>query len=296
MEQPFAMQPVIIIPGILLPFPSDPNPTPRRSPRTTMTPPPDTLDQIRRWVHSLRPSGEDCAAAEPSASRAVAIDDPQLLDALCELVDNLAGPTHRAADNTDLASAGPAFAVEELVERLTGAMDERLDALATRIVDGVTGELFRPLQSELQSLAQFSQSFQSQADSLLETLQGAGAAGGCRDSAQGDGEGVELSIASLMQPAGDAAEEIERLRDELASARREIEDLRQQNEDLASQVARHQVTESGQATSLNFDAESLSWEERKERILAQLEADDLLAEQEAEAGMPAEQRLEVQRI
>lgn len=60
----------------------------------------------------------------------------------------------------------------------------------------------------------------------------------------------------------------------LEKAKLEIDDLRNQNADLATQVARQQVVESGSSPDAQFDQESLSWEERKQLIIRQLESDE----------------------
>ncbi len=263
-----------------------------------MTQPPDSMEMIRRWVDSVRQAGMASADREDRRLENAVVSDPEILDALCDLLA-AAESDHRGDERPAGASRRGADAgAEGLVEAITQALDAKLDALATRVIDGVAEALLHPLVSEVQNLAQCSQATEGQPNGLLDALRASRHADGREDGTEDEGRADSSAIAALLQfqGEGDGAETIRHLTHQLELARREIDDLKQQNEDLASQVAKHQVNETGHAANLSFDAESLSWEERKERILAQLEADDLLAQQEAEAGMPAEQRLEVQRI
>ncbi len=57
----------------------------------------------------------------------------------------------------------------------------------------------------------------------------------------------------------------------LESCTQEIQDLQEQNSDLAQQLAKQQVISSGHTPHVNFDQQSLSWEDRKKLIMRQLE-------------------------
>jgi DNA repair exonuclease SbcCD ATPase subunit len=80
------------------------------------------------------------------------------------------------------------------------------------------------------------------------------------------------------------------LRSQLLDARREAVELRMQNTDLADQVARIQTH--GAANGVEFSLnEPLSWEERKRRLLEQLEAED-----NQENGVTEEDRNKIESI
>ncbi len=66
---------------------------------------------------------------------------------------------------------------------------------------------------------------------------------------------------------------IDEMRGRLTHTEQELHDLREQNSDLAAQLAKHQVVSSGHTPHVNFDQQSLSWEERKKLIMRQLEED-----------------------
>src|SRR5690606_38342833 len=70
-------------------------------------------------------------------------------------------------------------------------------------------------------------------------------------------------------------------------------DLKGQNFDLASQVAKHQVMSSGSSLHLSFDATTLSWEERKQLIMRQLE-EESAEDDGASNGSP--QRLDIEQV
>lgn len=84
--------------------------------------------------------------------------------------------------------------------------------------------------------------------------------------------------ASQSNPSSDNADQanewaaqLDDLEQQLVTAQEELTDLRSQNSDLASQLAKKQVSNSGNKPHVQFDQEALSWEERKQLILQQLE-------------------------
>lgn len=84
----------------------------------------------------------------------------------------------------------------------------------------------------------------------------------------------ELSLNRDETPGVLAPEQLEKLDEleqEVYNKQLEILDLRSQNSDLASQIAKYQVVASGTAPHVSFNQESLSWEERKQLIMQQLE-------------------------
>ena len=87
---------------------------------------------------------------------------------------------------------------------------------------------------------------------------------------------------------------IAELESRLANAGQELSDLKNQNFDLASQVAKHQVLSSGHSPQVNFDSSALTWEERKQLIMRQLE--DELAEDGRNDSTDATGRLEIEKV
>ena len=87
-------------------------------------------------------------------------------------------------------------------------------------------------------------------------------------------------------------ERLRQLEDELESRQLELQDLRSQNSDLAAQLARQQVLQSTSASNQSVNQESLTWEERKQLILRQLDDED--EDQSSEAVVA--KRLEVDQI
>ncbi len=86
----------------------------------------------------------------------------------------------------------------------------------------------------------------------------------------------ELLSARAATATSDACsnqDEIENLEQKLYDQQLELLDLRAQNSDLASQVAKYQMTATSTAPHVSFNQESLSWEERKQLIMQQLDAD-----------------------
>ncbi len=67
------------------------------------------------------------------------------------------------------------------------------------------------------------------------------------------------------------AETIAELHEDVSSLEQQVHDLHQQNSDLAAQIAKQQVLSSGHSPHVSFQQESLSWEERKQLIMQQLE-------------------------
>ncbi len=94
----------------------------------------------------------------------------------------------------------------------------------------------------------------------------------------------ELLVAEQAQADSSNDADVEELQ-------RELEDLRSQNADLAAQVARHQVEGQSSKPHLPFDQETLSWEERKQLIMRQLESEDAEPEQLSE-----DTRLEIEQV
>lgn len=81
----------------------------------------------------------------------------------------------------------------------------------------------------------------------------------------------------------------------LEAAELEIQDLLEQNSDLASQLAKQQVSSSGHTPHVNFD-QSLSWEERKKLILRQLENESADSPNEDGSDVASQNRMEIQQI
>ncbi len=81
----------------------------------------------------------------------------------------------------------------------------------------------------------------------------------------------------------------------LEAAELEILDLLEQNSDLASQLAKQQVSSSGHTPHVNFD-QSLSWEERKKLILHQLENESANSPSEVGSDIASQNRIEIQQI
>lgn len=98
---------------------------------------------------------------------------------------------------------------------------------------------------------------------------------------QPEDDKVEL-LSSLVEQAEDQNAELrhrnEELSLELAQRMSEIEDLKEQSGDLAAQLAKSNV-KSGVAKEQSGTADALSWEERKELIMQQMEDDSFDAEQ-----------------
>jgi len=86
-------------------------------------------------------------------------------------------------------------------------------------------------------------------------------------------EGESSSLGSQAVPD---AEELRQLRKELEEAWRSNEDLRQDNESLTAQLAQANASQTIQS-NIGVD-ESLSWEDRKAVIMAQMEADSFDAD------------------
>jgi hypothetical protein len=77
--------------------------------------------------------------------------------------------------------------------------------------------------------------------------------------------------------SGDSAAEIERLRDQVIDLQALVADLEQQNSDLASQLATRCV-ESSISNVHSHSNETLTWEERKQLMLREMEAESFDAE------------------
>ncbi|MCC7333686.1 MAG: hypothetical protein IT422_01230 [Pirellulaceae bacterium] len=109
----------------------------------------------------------------------------------------------------------------------------------------------------------------------------------------------ELSDAPQRCSPTDSEARIAELEARLMTAEQELSDLKDQNFDLASQVAKHQVQSSGHSPHINFDASTLSWEERKQLFLRQLEDEsdeNDCNESATDAAQAATQRLEMKKV
>lgn len=109
----------------------------------------------------------------------------------------------------------------------------------------------------------------------------------------------ELSDEPIRFSSADSEALVADLEARLAAAEQELSDLKGQNFDLASQVAKHQVLSSGHSPHINFDASALSWEERKQLILRQLEdesAEDSYNESTDATEQAAAARLGIEKV
>lgn len=98
-------------------------------------------------------------------------------------------------------------------------------------------------------------------------------------------EAQQATLAALEElrerpPAADNAEQLTQANRELESVEQqlydlqlELLDLRSQNSDLASQIAKHQLNATAARPHECLNQESLTWEERKQLIMQQLDAD-----------------------
>lgn len=98
-------------------------------------------------------------------------------------------------------------------------------------------------------------------------------------------EAQQATLAALEElrerpPTTDNAEQLtqstrdlEAFEQQLYDLQLELLDLRSQNSDLASQIAKYQLSASAAKPHESFNQESLTWEERKQLIMQQLEAD-----------------------
>jgi chromosome segregation ATPase len=100
------------------------------------------------------------------------------------------------------------------------------------------------------------------------------------------------------QSRGQSGDELNSLVEEmerrLSQTQHELEDFRAQNADLAAQLARQQVTGSASKPHVQFDQESLSWEERKAIIMQQLENE--LNDSGSQDDDSQSTRLEIERV
>ncbi len=87
---------------------------------------------------------------------------------------------------------------------------------------------------------------------------------------------------------------IDDLRKRLIRTEQELQDRLEQNSDLAAQVAKHQVVTSGHTPHVNFDQQSLSWEERKKLIMLQLEEESV--ETGGDSPRQIQSRLEIEAV
>lgn len=156
------------------------------------------------------------------------------------------------------------LACEESVKALDSEREQRLAASdcdqaehANQIELGVR-EATEALQAEIEQL-------QSQINFLSEEL--------------------DAARKVTVPPEEDWQSQIDELRAQLLDSRRETVELRMQNSDLADQLATSSIENSS-----NSAPEAISWEERKRRLLAQLEAEDDTDEDRTE------DRLEIQDI
>ena len=87
----------------------------------------------------------------------------------------------------------------------------------------------------------------------------------------------EVTVESQTEFSDEHFVELERLRDQVSEMEIQVQQLEQQKEDLASRLASHNVEASVGADNSSSD-ETLSWEERKELMLRQMEEDSFDAE------------------
>jgi len=109
-------------------------------------------------------------------------------------------------------------------------------------------------------------------------------------------EAQQATLAALKElrerpPVADNAEqltqanrELEGVEQQLYDLQLELLDLRSQNSDLASQIAKHQLNATAARPHECLNQESLTWEERKQLIMQQLDA-DADAEQDQETAV-----------
>lgn len=104
----------------------------------------------------------------------------------------------------------------------------------------------------------------------------------------------ELTLAKEVSENPGASANEEELESQLQAKLQEIADLEAQNSDLAAQLAKAQVSASGTQPHVQFDQESLSWEERKALIMDQLESEGREPNSDQEAA--TEKKLEVETL
>ncbi len=123
-----------------------------------------------------------------------------------------------------------------------------------------------------------------------------------RRAAEEDQQAARAALEELreQQPTAASAEQLtqstrqlEVLEQQLYDQQLELLDLRSQNSDLASQIAKHQLTASASKPHASFNQESLTWEERKQLILQQLDAD---ADSEQDHETTVVKNLEIEDI
>lgn len=83
---------------------------------------------------------------------------------------------------------------------------------------------------------------------------------------------------------------------ELEEMRQKVNELELQNSDLAAQLAKAQVSESASQPHVQFDQESLSWEERKALIMQQLESEADGSTETFQSDSSAARRVEIQDV
>ncbi|GIW98589.1 MAG: hypothetical protein KatS3mg111_1922 [Pirellulaceae bacterium] len=180
-------------------------------------------------------------------------------------------------------------------------LEECLKTLPTEIAQHTAKAILEPLARPLLQITDLCEELREQIASLTSASSAPPPSTTVDETSAGE-DNDALILHHLRQASAgyeQRDEELLAIKEQLEAALREIEDLKQQNTDLASQLAKAQVSQSGHHSHINFDAESLPWEERKKRILAQLEADeeDVESDEAPEAASQREEtRLEVERI
>lgn len=167
---------------------------------------------------------------------------------------------------------------DEQLERLL-LVTEELEESRSRITE-LEGELMESAESSIASneLADENAALRTELEEAIQSLQ----------AAQESAKAVEES-----DTASDAREQADKLEKILQQTREELEDLREQNTDLASQLAKQEIAKVSAGASQRLDADNLSWEERKQLIMQQLECDE---NEEFEDETSASSRMEIKTI
>lgn len=227
------------------------------------------LEELREQLHresAERPNRFDQRAAadahaDSSGSRA---ELQATVDLLTEEVARLEAICQGADHNTESSHA-----VDERVIQLESMLKER-DEQIEQLKPLAMGleEANRRLDDLVAEQVSASDSYGRSHDDEITQLK--------RDLEESH-QALQLANERLLEQqqlsfANGADEQLDRLEATLLQTRVELEDLRAQNSDLASQLAKQHVDAS--STKGRIDQESLTWEERKQLILQQLEIDD----------------------
>ena len=176
------------------------------------------------------------------------------------------------------------------------------------------------LRSETETLRNETETLRGEGDLLREELQQACQQLDQREQAAASADNVhQTRLAELEQHLAQAREEVIELQEqlqaqpetpllieaqantitgleaELSRLKHQLADLQQQNSDLAAAVAKHQVITSGNTPHVSFQHESLSWEERKRLIMAQLESESIEDDEPADEQQ-LQRHLEIEQV